>query len=97
MEQTAEIVETVTMTEICRSCGVSAEWVIDLVEHGIIDPAEPAAPRWQFHAVSIRRVRRARALQRDLGVNLAGIALALDLIEERDRLRARLRALEAGG
>lgn len=96
MTDRVEIVESLTLTEICRGCGASAEWVIELVEHGILDPEDPAAPRWRFRAVALGRARRARALQADLGLNLAGVALALDLMEERDRLRARLRAPGAG-
>jgi chaperone modulatory protein CbpM len=34
-------------------------------------------------------------LQRDLGVNLAGVALALQLLDEVEALRARINALEA--
>ena len=33
-------------------------------------------------------------LQRDLDLNLAGTALALDLLDELEQLRERLRALE---
>jgi len=39
----------------------------------------------------VRRVRCALRLESDLGVNLAGAALALDLLEELNRLRARQR------
>jgi chaperone modulatory protein CbpM len=38
-------------------------------------------------------VRCALRLERDLGVNLAGAALALDLLDELNRLRARQRRL----
>jgi chaperone modulatory protein CbpM len=41
-------------------------------------------------------VRSALRLQRDLGVNLAGIALALDLMEELDNLRAELKKMQHG-
>lgn len=90
-----EILETVTLTEICRSCSVHADWVIELVDQGILDAEGPDPTAWRFQAWSIRRVSRARRLQHDLGVNLAGLALVLDLIEERDRLRTRLRGLGA--
>jgi chaperone modulatory protein CbpM len=39
-------------------------------------------------------VRITRNLQRDLGVNTPGAALALELLEELEQLRARLRRLE---
>ncbi len=38
----------------------------------------------------MKRVRCAMRLTRDLGVNYAGAALALDLLDELDLLRARL-------
>jgi chaperone modulatory protein CbpM len=38
----------------------------------------------------LRRARLAVRLERDLEVNLAGVALALDLLEEIDRLRRAL-------
>ena len=40
-----------------------------------------------FSAIELRRARTAMRLQRDLGVNLAGIALILDLLDEVDTLR----------
>jgi len=42
----------------------------------------------------VRRAQRALRLQRDLALNLSGAALALELIEELDGLRERIRVLE---
>jgi chaperone modulatory protein CbpM len=42
----------------------------------------------------VRRARRALRLQRDLDLNLAGAALALDLLDEVEILRERVRVLE---
>jgi len=41
----------------------------------------------------VRRVRCAQRLEQDLGVNVAGAALAIDLLEELERLCAHLRRL----
>lgn len=83
-----------TLGDLCRICGISAEQVLALVEEGVIEPAGQDPGRWRFHSVCIRRVRCAYRLNRDLGVNLAGAALAVQLLEEIDQLRARLRRLE---
>lgn len=85
--------ETVEFTtaDLCRSCGVHAEIIVEMVEHGILEPGETAHTRWSFRGNSLRRATTALRLQRDLGVNLAGAALALDLIEEIRTLRRRLR------
>ena len=85
-----------TLGELCRACRVPAEVVIEMVEHGLIEPAGRDPARWRFAGVSVQRVRCAQRLRRDLGVNLAGAALAVELLDEMEHLRARLRRLEAG-
>lgn len=76
----------ITLDELCRHCTVHAEEVVTMVREGILDPAgeEPEtapAGHWRFHISSVRRVRTAVRLQRDLGVNLPGAALALELLD----------------
>ncbi|MGD8177308.1 chaperone modulator CbpM [Marinimicrobium sp. ARAG 43.8] len=79
-----------SLRELCHSCRVETDFVVALVQEGVIDPLGPQTARWRFHGHCLTRVRRAANLQRDLGINLAGIALALDLMEESDRLRTEL-------
>jgi chaperone modulatory protein CbpM len=88
-----EVVEVVSLAELCRSCGVRAEWVVELVEEGILEPEGTAPARWRFSALAITRVRTAWHLQRDLGVNKAGIAVALNLMDEREALHHLVRRL----
>jgi len=83
-----------TLAQLCRACELSEAQIIELVEQGIIDPLGPEPAEWRFVSVSLRRVRITRNLQRDLGVNAPGAALALELLEEIEELRARLRHLE---
>ncbi len=83
-----------TLAQLCQACELSEEEIIELVEQGIIDPLGPEPAEWRFVSVSLRRVRITRNLQRDLGVNAPGAALALELIEEIEELRTRLRRLE---
>ena len=49
--------------------------------------------QWRFSGSALRRARLAMRLSRDLDVNPPGVALALDLIDEIDELRARLHRL----
>ncbi len=81
----------ITIVQLCRSCAVQAETIEAMVESGIIEPSGRRGHHLCFPANSIRRARIAVRLQRDLGVNLAGAALALELLERIDRLDARLR------
>ena len=83
-----------TLAQLCQACELSEAQIIELVEQGIIDPLGPEPAEWRFVSISLRRVRITRNLQRDLGVNAPGAALALELLEEVEELRARLRRLE---
>jgi len=85
--------DSLTLGQLCRACGVHADWIISLVEEGIIEPQGEDIRLWRFSGASLVRARSALRLQRDLGVNLAGIALALDLIEELESLRAHMKTL----
>lgn len=82
-----------TVAELCRLCQLPAERVTELVEEGILEPLGRDPSGWRFHGVSVCRVRCALRLERDLGVNVAGVALALDLLGEIESLRARLQRL----
>lgn len=79
-----------SVDELCRACAQQSAWVIELVEEGILEPIAGDRKNWRFSAVSLRRAHVAMRLQRDLGINIAGVALALDLLEEVGMLRARL-------
>lgn len=78
-----------TLTEISFACRVREEQIVALVEEGIIEP-EPLQQEWCFRASELRRAHKAIRLQRDLDINLAGVALVLDLLDEVEALRARL-------
>jgi len=79
--QVLEENDVITLADLCRSCTVETETVTLLVAEGVLDPIGDAVERWRFTAGSLRRVRTVVHLQRDLGVNLAGAALALELLD----------------
>lgn len=86
---------TVTFGQLCRSCGMDADWVVLLVDEGILDPVRSTdqnARSWSFRASHVKRARTAARLHRDLSVNVAGLGLALDLLDEIETLHARLDA-----
>jgi chaperone modulatory protein CbpM len=83
-----------SLTEISDACATRTEWVIELVEEGILEPSGKEQNHWQFSGNSLSRAHAARRLQRDLEINLAGVALVLDLMEEIEALRSRLRSKE---
>jgi chaperone modulatory protein CbpM len=75
------------LAELCSVCRVSEEFVVEIVAEGIVEPSGGEPARWRFSGLAVTRVQRVIRLQQDLGVNLPGAALALDLLEELERLR----------
>jgi chaperone modulatory protein CbpM len=90
---------TLTLAELCINCHTPAETIIKLVNQGIISPcgvegSGDAAHEWQFQGNDLIRADKALRLRRDLGVNLAGVALVLDLMDEINILRNKLNLTE---
>jgi len=83
-----------SLADLCRLFRLPAEHVMELVEEGIAEPSGNDPAQLRFRRISVKRVRCALHLQRDLGVNTAGAALAVELLEELERLRARLQRLD---
>ncbi|MHB8947442.1 MAG: chaperone modulator CbpM [Rhodoferax sp.] len=85
-----------TLLEVSRCCAVQTGFVMELIEEGALAPLAGSAPEdWRFSTGQTRHVTVAARLQQDLGVNLAGAALALQLLDELETLRAQLAASAA--
>lgn len=91
---TIETEPVLNIQELCEACRISPDLILELVEYGVLEPKGMSPQSWLFDVQDLRRVRRLMRLQQDLEVNLAGAALALDLIKQMDEMRARLEAFE---
>jgi chaperone modulatory protein CbpM len=83
-----------SLQDLCQACSTSTEWVIELVDEGVLEPIGQEQTHWRFTGPSLLRARAALRMQQDLQINLAGVALALDLMEEIEAMRERLRRFE---
>ena len=79
-----------TLQELCDACAVEPVWVIRHVEEGLLSPMTGAVTSWRFTSASLMRTRRMRSLERDFDAVPELAALMVDLMEEIDRLRARV-------
>lgn len=102
MTDTREVVTGVVLDEriqlsvgdLCRCCHVREEKIIGLIEEGILTPLAAEGGEARFPGTSARRAARALRLQRELELDLSGVAMVLELLEEVERLRRRLRIYE---
>ncbi len=83
-----------SLAELCQTCAIRAETIMSMVDEGLLEPRGPVPSQWRFTGPSLRRVERVLHLQQDLRVNLPGAVLAVELLEEIERLQERLRLLE---
>lgn len=79
-----------TLVELCQACRAPEEQVTVWVLEGVLEPSGERPQDWRFTGQSLRRARLALRLTRDLEINPAGVALALDLLDEIAALKARL-------
>jgi chaperone modulatory protein CbpM len=84
---------TFSLSQVCRACDIQQELVMEMVSEGVIEPAGSEPGDLRFTGEDLVRAQRAARLVRDLDVNWPGAALALELLDELDRLERRLRRL----
>jgi chaperone modulatory protein CbpM len=84
----------IAASEICQLCRLDPEALLELASLGVVSPRERGPGEWQVPVTALPRLRVAGRLIRDLGVNVSGAALAVELLEARRELETRLRHLE---
>ena len=84
----------IAVSEICQLCRLDLEAVMELAQLGSVSSRERLPGEWQVAATALPRLRVAGRLIRDLGVNVSGAALALELLDAQRTLESRLRHLE---
>ncbi|MBA1190086.1 chaperone modulatory protein CbpM [Pseudomonas entomophila] len=85
------------MRTLCQEADLTADCVIEIVEHGIVEPSGRTPDDWRFDDQALHLARRAARLRDELELEWEGVALALELLQEvrtlrseNDRLRQRL-------
>lgn len=80
----------INIHQVCRACGVERSLIVSMVEYGIVEMGADE----MFDSANVRRLIKAARLYRDLNVNVQGIAVILDLLDELEAMRARVATLE---
>jgi chaperone modulatory protein CbpM len=80
-----------SLQEVTCSFGVSSETILEIIEEGIVSAKVNEQNELLFDTEALRCIRTTLRLHRDLGVNMAGAGLAIQLLDEIHRLRALLR------
>ncbi len=81
----------ITIVELCEVCSIETKLVDEMIDEGVLEPTGGHNEKRRFPYSSVRRTQTVIHLQRDLGLNLAGAALALELLDRIEILRTQLR------
>jgi len=76
-----------TLQQFCRYSDLESDQIVEMVAEGIIEPRGARPAEWLFNGYMLKRAQIAVRLQRDLEINLPGIAVILDLLNELEQLR----------
>jgi chaperone modulatory protein CbpM len=86
-DETTEI----TIVQLCEVCSIEVALVDEMIDEGILEPTYGRSEQRRFSYSSVRRIRTVIRLQRDLRINLAGVALVLELLDRIENLKTQLR------
>ncbi|MBN9227794.1 MULTISPECIES: chaperone modulator CbpM [Legionella] len=84
---------TISFNEVCQTYHIPKELLIEMVEYGLFSCKTTKPEHLKLNQKDLRKIESAFRLHRDLGVNLPGVALALDLLEKIDLLNEELNIL----
>ena len=76
-----------TLDALAAAAGLHPGLVDRFVEYGLLEPVNAGEPVIRFDASALRRLCTICRLRDDLGINLAGIAVVLDLLARIEVLR----------
>jgi MerR family transcriptional regulator, heat shock protein HspR len=86
-----------TVDALAERAGVHTAIIEKFVESGLLEPVERRGRTFLFDASAVIRLRTICRLRESLGINLAGVAVVLDLLDklntlqrENELLRSRL-------
>lgn len=80
---------------LCQACDAATDELLALVDEGVLEPRGQTPQEWRFGVSALPRARRALRLQHELQIDLAGVALVLDLLDRIESLESRLRRFGA--
>jgi chaperone modulatory protein CbpM len=84
-----------TIVELAQATQTPEDLIMAWVSEGVLSPAGGSPQDWRFSGDSLKRAKTAARLMHDLELNLPGVALAINLLEELDLLRSQLHLANA--
>ncbi len=84
----SQLIMQLTIDEFCQCAELPQRVLLEIVEHGILEPNGQTQAHWRFGSNALPVAKRAYRLRADLHIDWPGVALALQLLDELEQLRA---------
>lgn len=87
--------ETVSLEELSRACGMSADELAELVDYGALAPLASTAQGSVFSADCIVQLRTVSKLRLDFDLDVYTAAILMGYLERIEELERQVRSLQA--
>lgn len=85
----------ISLQELCQYEELTEQLIVEVVSHGIAEPAEGrVAADWVFDTSSVRWLQKAVRLYYDLDIDWVAVAMVIDLLQQKEALEERNRIVE---
>lgn len=84
---------TFSYIEVCQKYHIPEKLLKEMMEHGIFSNKSTQIEHLQLNLKEIHKIESAFRLHQDLDINLAGVVLALELVEKIEQLDNELHML----
>ena len=84
----------ISFIDVCQKCEISEDVLLEMIEQGLFNHQARHSKSIQVDHKSLVRIQSARRLQQDLGINLPGAVLVLELLDELEQIQNELNILQ---
>ncbi|MGC1181707.1 chaperone modulator CbpM [Legionella sp.] len=85
--------ETKTYTEVCHKYNIPEKLLMEMMEQGLFANQSTEIEQLKLNQNELHHIESAFRLHQDLGINLPGVVLAIELLEEIKKLKDELNIL----
>ncbi|WP_058534706.1 chaperone modulator CbpM [Legionella saoudiensis] len=82
--------KTYTYTEVCLKYNIPKQLLSEMMEHGLFSNTSTELEQLRLNQKELHKIESAFRLHRDLGINLPGVVLAIELLEKIEKLNEEL-------
>ncbi len=90
---TGVIIEEMDCIQLCNQYGIPKDLLLEMIEEGLFAAPSSNLKHITLDEKAVHRIEAALRLHRDLRINLPGVVLALELLEEMESLEKELSIL----